>query len=44
MAARQPDTMEEFLQVSGVGEYKTKRYGKVFLDRITAWKKQHPSD
>lgn len=44
MAARQPDTMEEFLQVSGVGEYKAKRYGKVFLDRIAAWKKQHPSD
>ena len=43
MAARQPDTMEEFLQVSGVGEYKAKRYGKVFLDRIAAWKKQHPS-
>ena len=31
MARREPKTMEEFLQVSGVGAYKAERYGDAFL-------------
>lgn len=38
MAKKSPATMAEFLQVSGVGEVKARRYGKIFLDEI---KKYH---
>lgn len=38
MAAKQPASMEEFLQVSGVGEVKAERYGEIFLHTIAAWK------
>ena len=31
MCAKRPATPEEFLEVSGVGEYKLRRYGKEFL-------------
>ena len=34
MAAKAPRTMEDFLEVSGVGEAKAGRYGKAFLDAI----------
>ena len=34
MAAQAPRTMDDFLQVSGVGEAKAKRYGKTFLKVI----------
>ena len=34
MAARAPDTMEAFLEVSGVGKYKAERYGEMFLKEI----------
>lgn len=34
MAQKAPRTMDEFLQVSGVGEYKAAKYGKVFLAAI----------
>lgn len=34
MAARAPDTMDAFLEVSGVGRYKAERYGEVFLREI----------
>ena len=34
MAGKAPKTMEQFLEVSGVGEVKAHRYGKVFLDEI----------
>lgn len=37
MAARQPTTMYEFLEVSGVGTVKAERYGVQFLDAIQAW-------
>ena len=40
MAARQPSTMEEFLEVSGVGEVKAKRYGRDFLEAIAEWKRK----
>ena len=32
MARREPKSMEEFLQVSGVGAYKAERYGEAFLE------------
>lgn len=37
MAAREPRTMAEFLEVSGVGEVKAARYGKTFLAAIAAF-------
>ena len=37
MAAKQPSDMEEFLQVSGVGEVKAERYGEIFLHTINEW-------
>ena len=38
MAALRPLTMEEFLQVSGVGRVKAERYGAVFLQAIRDWR------
>lgn len=37
MADRRPVDMEGFLQVSGVGEAKAKKYGKVFLKKLREW-------
>ena len=34
MCARKPQTEQEFLKVSGVGERKAARYGQVFLEEI----------
>ena len=34
MATKAPKNMEEFLNVSGVGEIKASRYGKAFLEEI----------
>ena len=38
MAARAPETMEEFLEVSGVGAVKAERYGDYFLAAIDKYK------
>ncbi len=38
MAARVPRTPEEFLEVSGVGQVKARRYGSAFLAVIAAWR------
>ena len=38
MAVRQPTTMEEFMEVSGVGTVKAKRYGEAFLKAIRDWR------
>ena len=35
MAAKQPKTMEQFLNVSGVGAVKAERYGNAFLEAIS---------
>ena len=43
MAAKQPRTETEFLQVSGVGTRKAQRYGKAFLDCICAWQERKES-
>ena len=37
MAALRPLSMEEFLQVSGVGRVKAERYGQAFLQAIQDW-------
>jgi len=37
MAEKKPRTMDEFLEVSGVGQYKAKRYGEAFLRVIAAY-------
>ncbi|MCC8122518.1 MAG: DNA helicase RecQ [Oscillospiraceae bacterium] len=37
MCARRPRTEQEFLQVSGVGEHKMKKYGAQFLSVIAAY-------
>ena len=34
MAAKMPRNSQEFLEVPGVGEYKLRKYGKVFIERI----------
>ena len=42
MAARKPMTREELLEVSGVGDYKMKRYGQDFLDVIAEYIAESP--
>ena len=37
MAAKKPRTMEEFLEISGVGRVKAARYGNAFLHEIDAY-------
>ena len=37
MAARAPATMEDFLDVSGVGRVKAQRYGETFLAVIAGY-------
>ena len=41
MAVKRPENMDEFLDVSGVGEYKAARYGKAFLKVIREWEESH---
>lgn len=38
MSRRKPTTKDEFLEVSGVGEVKYKRYGEAFIDTIKRFK------
>ncbi|MFJ7725083.1 DNA helicase RecQ [Neobacillus sp. NPDC097160] len=42
MCAKQPKTNEEFLQVSGVGEHKLKKYGLEFIQAIRAFLETNP--
>ena len=37
MAERRPTTLEEFREVSGIGEVKASRYGEQFLEEIAKW-------
>jgi len=39
MVLRRPHTPEEFLRVSGIGEFKAARYGKTFLAAIAEYEK-----
>ncbi len=41
MAAKQPKTVADFLDVSGVGSKKAERYGKAFVDCIRNWDKEN---
>lgn len=41
MAAKQPQTMTEFLEISGVGSKKAERYGAKFVDCIRIWKEKN---
>ncbi len=41
MAARVPRTPEEFLEISGVGQVKARRYGSAFLAVIAAWREKY---
>ena len=34
MIRRRPQTLEEMLEVSGVGQVKLERYGQIFLDAL----------
>ena len=40
MAVKRPRCMADFLEVSGVGEVKAKRYGKQFLNAIQDWESE----
>ena len=40
MAAKRPTDMVDFMDVSGVGEYKAARYGRAFLEAIRNWESQ----
>ena len=42
MCARLPQTEEEFLQVSGVGQHKLEKYGEAFIQAITEFYEAHP--
>jgi len=37
MCRKLPGTIEEFLEVSGVGDSKAKKYGKVFTEMIRGY-------
>ena len=41
MAVRRPVSMQEFLHVSGVGQYKAERYGAPFLEAIQKWLREN---
>ena len=40
LAAQSPMTLDEFGNVSGIGEYKKEKYGQEFVDVIKAFLKQ----
>jgi ATP-dependent DNA helicase RecQ len=42
MCAKCPQTDEDFLHVSGVGEHKLQKYGETFMDAITVFCGEHP--
>lgn len=44
MAAKRPTTMTEFLNVSGIGEYKAKQYGEAFLAEIKKYEESQHDD
>ena len=38
LARSQPENMDQLRDVQGIGERKSQRYGKAFLEEIAAWK------
>ncbi|MEE0731700.1 MAG: HRDC domain-containing protein [Oscillospiraceae bacterium] len=43
MCIRLPETSEEFLQVSGVGEKKLEHYGSYFMEEISDYLREKSS-
>ena len=41
LASRQPRTLDAFGEISGIGEYKKKKYGKDFIEAIEAYKAEN---
>lgn len=41
MAERQPEDMEAFHSISGIGRVKADKYGRPFLERILRWKEEN---
>ena len=41
MAAKRPGSMQELLDVSGVGRVKAERYGAAFLNEIRQYEQTH---
>ena len=41
MCRLRPKTLNEFLDVSGVGEAKMRNYGQYFIDLIIAWEEEN---
>lgn len=44
MARRKPRDPREFLEVSGVGNYKAEKYGSAFLEKIAEYEKERKPD
>lgn len=44
MAAKQPCSMEELMDVSGVGHVKAERYGAAFLHEISRYTHTHKEE
>ena len=42
MCARLPETEEEFLQVSGVGQHKLEKYGEAFIELVRQFVSENP--
>ena len=40
LATIKPTTIEQFGAIDGVGEYKTKKYGQIFIDAIKKYLKE----
>src|SRR5699024_5846423 len=38
-----PETKEEMLDIKGIGEKKFETYGPPFLEKIVAWREEHPA-
>lgn len=44
MASVKPQNQSDFLEVHGVGQYKLKKYGELFLDTIASYQKENQSN
>ena len=42
MARRRPRTLEELLEVSGVGQVKAQKYGEAFLRALAGYEEEQP--
>ena len=44
MATRRPETLSAFREIDGLGQAKTEKYGRAFLDCLQSFKGKEPSD